>query len=356
MGVSEVAGASVRDQRSGVRSQRSRVRGIALALVCALGALAPSETEAQTHVVVITGIGREDKYIEQFRTLGASLSEALNKKYGIADSSITWLGEDSVAKPPRYKGLATRENIERALTRIASVAKPNDQVIMILIGHGSGEGMETKLSIPGPDLSTADFARQLDRLAAQRVAFVNLSTASGDMLPLLSSPNRVVITATRTAFERNESQFGRFFVDAIAQDGADSDKDGRVSLLEAFAYASTETKRHYENAGTLMTEHAQLDDDGDKKGDQAPTGRVGDGMTARRFFLDAGAVAARVAATSPELVRLYTERGQLEEQVDQLKRRKATMSPEAYDAELEKALLALARVSRDIRRLEGRGS
>ena len=86
------------------------------------------------------------------------------------------------------------------------------------------------------------------------------------MLPVISGPNRVVITATKSAFERNESQFARFFVDALAKDVADVDKDGRVSLLEAFRYATVETKRVYENATKLQTEHAQFDDMGLKTG------------------------------------------------------------------------------------------
>jgi hypothetical protein len=305
--------------------------------------------------VIVTGIGSEPKYVTAFRELGMTMSGALNTRFGIPDSAIAWLGEDSTAGSPRYRGLATRENIERELTKAASRARPNDQVVLVLIGHGSGERAESKLAIPGPDLSAADYARMLDRFTAQRVAFVNLSTASGDMLPIISGNNRVVITATKTAFERNESVFAKYFVEGMAQEGSDTDKDGRVSLLEAFTYASVETKRYYENDSRLMTEHAQLDDNGDGKGDGAPTGRTdGDGLGARRFFLDAGAVASRVAASSPELNRLYTARFALEDQVDSLKKEKSRMTPAAYDAALEKVLLELARTSREIRRLEGR--
>ncbi len=90
------------------------------------------------------------------------------------------------------------------------------------------------------------------------------------MLALVSSPTRVVVTATKSAFERNESQFGRFFVDALSKDGADTDKDTRISLLEAFKYAEAETKRFYETDGRLATEHPQIADEG---------------QLARRFFL-----------------------------------------------------------------------
>jgi hypothetical protein len=88
---------------------------------------------------------------------------------------------------------------------------------------------------------------------------VNTASASGDFVPVLSGPNRVLVTATKTGFERNETIFGEFFVDAFASDGADTDKDNRVSVLEAFTYARREVTRRYEDSNRLLTEHALLE-------------------------------------------------------------------------------------------------
>ena len=201
-------------------------------------------------------------------------------RWGIPDADDIWLGEDSVAaNRPHYRGQATKVNVEQTLTKLAARAGPGDQIVLVLIGHGSGEGEETKISIPGPDLSARDFAQLLARFPTQKVAFINLTSASGDMLPVISGPNRVVITATKSAFERNESQFARFFVDALSKDVADVDKDGRVSLLEAFRYADVETKRVYENDTKLQTEHAQFDDMGMKVGVAEPDGREKQGCS-----------------------------------------------------------------------------
>jgi hypothetical protein len=211
--------------------------------------------------------------------------------------------------------------------------------VLVLIGHGSGEGAETRVSLPGPDMTALDFARVLSRFGSRRVAFINLTSASGDMLPVVAAPNRVVMTATKSAFQRNESQFARYFVDALAKDGADSDKDSRISLLEAFKYAESETKRYYETDGKLATENAQMADEG---------------QLAARFFLAGGGVGASVGS-SPRLNTLYTERNALDEQIQSLKTRKSAMTSDAYDAELERLLLSLAMKSREIRQLE-RGS
>jgi hypothetical protein len=241
------------------------------------------------------------------------------------------------------------------MAQLAQRAGPGDQIVLVLIGHGSGEGEDTKISIPGPDLSARDFAQLLARFPTQKVAFINMTSASGDMLPVLSAPNRVVITATKSAFERNESHFAQFFVDALTKDVADVDKDGRVSLLEAFRYASAETKRLYENDTRLQTEHAQLDDMGAKSGVPDPDGRTGEGLLARRFFLDGG-FTARGGANDVQLAALYKDKFALEDEIDRLRLKKTSMTPDAYDDALEGLLVQLARKAKTIRDIEGRKS
>ena len=332
---------------------RSMLAGLALALSVSL----PASLRAQTRVLVVTGLGAEQKYQRQFISLGEQLTTALVTRYGIAESDVAWLGEDTTRNSRVYKGRATSQAIAREFDRLASIAKPNDQLLVVLIGHGSGDGEDTKFNIPGPDVTAREFNTMLSRFGAQRVAFLNLTTASGDALPVLALPNRIIVTATKSAYERNESQFARFFVEALAKDGApaDVDKDGRVSLLEAYRYAATETRRSYESDERLLTEHAQLDDDGNGKGTDLPDGRsAGDGLAARRYFIDGGSAGGRAAVSDPRLQKLYDDKFAIEDKVDALKQKKASMKEDAYYAELERLLVDLAKVARDIRQLEGR--
>jgi hypothetical protein len=310
------------------------MRRALLLAACSLH-LAPA-VGAQTQLVIVSGIGGDPRYTRQFGELSASLAQAANARARLADTSIVWLGDTSSSRNKWFRGPSTRANVEATLNRLA--ARPgNDPLVVVLIGHGSGEGAETRISLPGPDVTAADFARMLDRFGARRLAFVNLTSASGDMLPVLASQSRVVITATKSSFQRNESQFGRFFVDAFAKDGADTDKDARISLLEAFKYAESETKRFYETDNKLSTETSQIADAGQLAG---------------RFFLSGGG--GTVAATG-RLATLYNERTALDERIQSLKRRKSSLGADAYDNELETILLELARKSREIRTLE-RGS
>jgi hypothetical protein len=323
-----------------------------IALAIATVALPLAAAFGQTHLVIVSGLGGEAKYVASFANLSQSLADAANKRFGIPPAEIQWFSEDSVSKKPFFRGQSTKTNVERAMSQLAARAGAGDQVVLVLIGHGSGDGPDSKISIPGPDLSASDFAQMLGKFKTQKVAFIDMTSASGDMLPVVSAPNRVVITATKSSFERNESHFAQYFIDALSKDVADVDKDGRVSLLEAFRYAVAETKRLYETDTRLQTEHAQLDDVGAKTGVTDPDGRTAQGLLARRFFLDGGI--STTAANDPQLASLYKDKFALEDQIDQLRAKKSSMTPDAYDDALENLLVQLARKSKSIREIEGR--
>ena len=334
---------------------RNKARSLVAALLGMTLLASPlASLAAQTHLVIVSGLGGEKKYRDSFAQTALALANAAGTRFGIPDSAIIWLGEDSVSKQPHFKGQSTKANVERIVGQIAAHATPTDQLVLVLIGHGSGDGEDSKISIPGPDLTARDFSVLLAKFPKQKVAFINLTSASGDMLPVLAGPNRVIITATKSSFERNESRFAQFFVDAMSKDVADTDKDGRISLLEAFRYAVIETKRVYETDTRLQTEHAQLEDMGTKTGVAEPDGKTGQGLLARRFFLDAGP--GRATSNDPQIAALYKDRFALEDQIDQLRTKKTAMTPDSYDDALETLLVQLARKSKSIRELEGRKS
>ncbi len=207
-------------------------------------------------------------------------------------------------------------------------------------------------------MTATDFAKLLDLFTTQEVVFVNTASASGDFIARLSAPNRTVITATRSGNERNQTLFGRYFVEAFADDGADVDKNDRVSALEAFDYARREVARAYESEGRLLTEHALLDDNGDGEGSNEPDPRDSDGALARTLFLgdEAPAAAADGEPADPRLAALYEQQRVLEEQIAELRQRKEQMELSDYERRLEELLVELALKTREIRRIEEGGS
>jgi hypothetical protein len=325
---------------------------IALAVVAIAALRPPPSALAQTRLVVISGLAGEPKYVEAFHAWSASLIDAARTRYGVSDSSIVWLAEDPAKAAGRIAGKSTKESIERTLDGLASRMRAGEQLVLVLVGHGSMQGEGARLTLPGPDLTAADLSRLLAKHANRRVAVIVAASSSGDFVPALSAPGRVVITATKSGFERNESVFGEHFIAALAGDGADADKDGRVSLLEAFVYATREVRRFYEQENRLLTEHALLDDNGDRSGSAEPGARGADGGVARAFFLT-GAVAS-ATSSDPRAAALRKEKEQLESKIEALKARKDAMDAKAYEAELERLLLDLASTTRSLRSLEGR--
>src|SRR5262249_14963401 len=161
-------------------------------------------------------------------------------------------------------GKATVEEIGKTFDRFAKQAIPDDAVYVILIGHGSYDGKSAKFNLPGPDISAADFNAQFRKLPTKQVVFVDTTSASGPFVNDLTAPGRVIITATRNGAENFSTLFGGYFVDALTGEEADADKNRRVSMLEAFQFAKAAVQRAYEKEGLLSTEHARLDDNGDK--------------------------------------------------------------------------------------------
>jgi hypothetical protein len=291
----------------------------------------------------------------------------------IPAAQVTWLAEQPQRDPARIAGRSAKADVERALDRLAAQAGSGDQVLVVLVGHGSHEGPASRVNLPGPDLTAAELGRKLDAIRGARVAVVNAASASGDFTGVLAKPGRIVVTATKTAFERNETRFAEHFAEALARDVADTDKDGRVSLLEAFGYARAEVVRAYERDRRLLTEHAMLDDDGDGTGTAEPTAQTPDGRLARAFVLArtatvAGAAGApggggadtaagatgAAASTDPRVARLAAEKAALETQVADLRGRKEGMEPAAYERELERLLVALAEKTQALRAAEAR--
>jgi hypothetical protein len=187
------------------------------------------------------------------------------------------------------------------------------------------------------------------------VALVNTASSSGDFVQAVAAPGRTVITATRSAREQNETVFAGFFVEAFTGEDADLDKDGRVSMLEAFRYAAREVERHYADQDLLMTEHAQLDDDGDGKGSDTPEATSGDGMVAATLFLSAAPPGTTVADAGPELQKLYAQRDSLEARILELRQLRETLETEDYEARLEELLVQMGLLTREIRALEEGG-
>jgi hypothetical protein len=310
----------------------------------------------QPHVLTVVGLGGDPDYREAFLDWGLRIRNAALERFGLPAGNVVLLAE-APDMDPAVVGRSDREGVESAVAEIARGAGPQDPVLVILIGHGSYRGGEARFNLPGPDLNAQEWSALLATLGDRPVAMVNTSSSSGPFVEAVSGPNRTVITATKTGGERNETQFARFFAEALEGDAADLNKDGMLSLLEAFDYTRAEVARFYSEENLLLTEHALLEDNGDGQGSEEPSRDGPDGSVAAFFRL----VPASLAMPAPDvmadsvMVRLLNERTALEAGVAQLRARRAEMDPDQYDAQLEELLVQIALKSREIEARGGGG-
>jgi len=322
------------------------VRLRALACVAAL-LCAPALAHAQeTHLAVIVGLAGEPEHAELFQRWAGTLVDAAGK-LGVSD--IIYLAEKPEVDAKRVTGKSTKEEVVKAFDKLASAGE-DDVVFVVLIGHGSFDGKVAKFNLPGPDLTPADFEPLVKKMKSRHVVFVNTASASGPFMESLAGSGRTIVTATRTGAERFATLFGGYFVDALAGMDADSDKNRRISVLEAFTYATREVATAYQREGIMSTEHALLNDSGGE-GIPNPTADGKQGKVAA--VLSLGSIAASdPLPTDPKLRALYLERRDLERRIEALKLLKGSMPVERYEGELEKLATDLALKTRQIRDLE----
>jgi len=299
-----------------------------LRAVVILGLAAALSAHATTFYVTISGLGGEPDYDQRFKMWATDIDGSLKKAGG--DANVITM------EAP------TREQIRAKLGDVSKQAKPNDALVLMLIGHGSFDGTEYKFNIPGPDITGAELSTLLDHIPASRQLIVNMTSCSGGSIEFLRKPNRIVIAATKTGTEKNATVFARYWAEALRDPAADADKNEAISALEAFHYAQRKTAEFFDTQKRLATEHSVLEDTGKGEGERTPTAENGEGKLAGAFpLVRLGANAA--AARDPAKKALLDKKEELEQAIDKLKYEKAAMPADAYRKQLTQLLLELAK-------------
>ena len=326
-----------------------RRRNIALMILGVAASLALARAvQAQTgqrYALLVEGAAGDPAHAELQRKRLNALVTRFRDDYKLDAEHLTVLA----SQPAQGEGRSTAVEVKAALGRIVPQVKTLDVLFVLLLGHGSFDGTDAKFNLVGPDLTATEWAGLLKPVAG-KVVFVNTTPSSSPFLKALAGPNRITMTATDQPAQRYDTTFADAFVQALGSPTADLDKDDRISMWEAFAYASRLVRQAYEQKGLLQPEHAALDDDGDGVGRQS-TADGKDGTLSSLTFMDA-AVASRPA--DPELQQMVQRQEQLLLKLDELKKQKMAMKPEEYRPAWEALIIEIALVSRDVRaRLKG---
>jgi hypothetical protein len=318
------------------RIVRSIFLSLFLAALSAAGSSATNGEECATVIVVVGAPGEEQfgKNFEQWTALWEKASREAGAKFVVLGTRQT----------------NTVTDLEQLKQTLATEPKDlSSDLWLVLIGHGTFDGKEARFNLRGPDLSASELEEWLKPFH-RPLAIIDCASSSGPFLNKLSATNRVVITSTRSGYEQNYARFGQFVAEAIADPQADLDKDGQTSLLEVFLAASQRVAEFYNAEGRLATEHALLDDNGDRLGTpagwfrgiravkKAADGAALDGLRAHQFHLVRSEQERKL---SPET---RARRDELELGIARLREAKSEMTEDNYYQQLEKLLIEVARL------------
>ena len=285
-----------------------------------------------TYYITVAGLGGEPDYEARFVQQALEIQKLVSGE-GVQVETLT--GQKS-----------TKPALQAALAKLASTAKPDDELILTLIGHGTYDGLVYKFNLVGPDVTADELRSWLDRIPARQL-IVNMTSSSGASVAILRRENRVIISATRSGNERIATIFPRYWIEALRDSSADTDKNDSVSALEAFRFADQKTARFYETQKRVATEHALLEDTGKGDGVRAPAPDNGEGLVAARFAV-VRMGAAQAALKDPAKQQLLSRKEDIEQRIDQLKYQKAAMPLNDYKQQLQALLLQLAEVQEQI--------
>ena len=303
------------------------------AMMLAIIAVWTLQARAATYYVIVAGLGGEPDYQQRFIEAAKDLDRVF-KGSGESAHVYTLTGAQSTAA-----------QLRDTLNSIARDARADDDFVLILIGHGSFDGVEYKFNLVGPDIAATQIAEMCDRILARRQLIVNTTSASGGSVAVLERPGRAVIAATKSGTEKNATIFARYWVEALQDPAADADKSDSISAMEAFTYAAKKTSAFYDAQKRLATEHPVFDDIG--RGEPVREAANGQGLLLSSFIvLRLGGNLQ--TANDPAKRVLLQKKEDLEQKIDTLKYQKAAMDPADYKQQLTAALVELAKVQEEL--------
>jgi hypothetical protein len=307
----------------------------------------------EKHALLISGLGGSKEYDEKFHKYLYETRKSLLERFQFSEESIIVLAGSRSETENFVDDISTAENIKAQFLSLSNkTTEGNNDVYIFLFGHGSFDGKNAVLNIPRRDLKDSDYAGLVAILNVRRIVFINTASSSAPFITALSGPNRMVITATKSGRERNETIFPKFLVEALNSEASDRDKNGDISVLELFQYASEMTERWYEDANHLATEHPLLEDTGDRLAYRAAELQdYGEGgLASTTYLLKRSDSLARAAASAGDslTVNLIHEKEEIEEKIAILKSQKSNYSEPDYFALLQPLFVRLAAINAEL--------
>ncbi len=138
----------------------------------------------------------------------------------------------------------TRENLEQVFDLLGRVVDSNDLLILYLTGHGMKGKTGYFVDLQDGLIPAERLVALVQSLKAQDVIVVSDNCFSGGIVRGFSALKRGVVTLS--SCDPDQVSYGAFapeFWNSVGDAAADRDKDGTVTLKEAFDYSSEAYRR-----------------------------------------------------------------------------------------------------------------
>jgi len=254
------------------------------------GERSPKPTETKnTYVMIVGGINKDPKeHLAKDKVMINLRRFFLNNvKLKPAQLSVLVADNSSVSKGPKT---SNAENLKETIKTLANTVQPADRFIFYYVGQANIVAGKLRLNLPGADITHEQLAGWISWIRASSMLLVLDCPGAGLAVKALTGQGRIVIGAC-TAEQHYSTRFSEYFIPSLLDSKSDTDSDGRVSLLEAFTFASKQLDDWYFRQLFLKTETPVLEDNADGLPSRQPwrykQDRT-DGRKAANFFLSTG--------------------------------------------------------------------
>jgi hypothetical protein len=253
-------------QRKSLLYRAAIVLGMVSVPPCAISADDGSPPQGDIALIVV-GLPGDDEHAALFKDTVLTWQKWLTGSLQFPTDGVRILFGDR-GEPSLGAGPATRQAVADEVAAIRRRLAPEGRLWVFLLGHANVSAQHAFLHLPGPDLRDDELAALFKGIACREQVFWVTMAASGWFLADFSIQGRIVITATTRDLEFNETEFPHALADVSgrAPTELDQDGDGKVSVWEVFDRTSAAVEARFKGDKRAPTEHALLDDNGDKVG------------------------------------------------------------------------------------------
>ncbi len=239
-----------------------------------------------TYALIVCGINKDpkerlakNKAVTDLRSFFLNSAELKPDRLSIlvADNSFVFEGSK----------ISNAENLKSTIKSLAATVQSEDRFIFYYVGQANIVAGKLRLNLPGRDITHEQLAEWINQIRASSMVLVLDCPGAGMAVKALTGKGRIVIGAS-TAEQHYSTRFSEYFIPSLLDIKSDTDGDGKISLLEAFTFASKQLDDWYFNRLFLRTETPVLEDNADGFPSSQPwrykQGNV-DGREASKFFL-----------------------------------------------------------------------